>query len=468
MTFEKLSKYFCVAALGLTACTSQPPELGGTATDTENTIAGIVVRSDGTPSANSRVRMARLASKDDPTVIPELQETMTNDSGEFKFETAIADTFQLAVVDSAAKELTYLPKITAESKDFESIKLEKAAILTSVLYYEEITDPEVAVGSHFMVYIPGTPFYQSIFAKDPFSMMVPAGCWWVSFYPGDPQIVVKLQESGVPDTLVYQTLDMKDTLEAGDTLKIGPLNWGTEAKKDTVVEEPEEKIGYLTGVVMDPKGNAVSGAQVQLILDLYAFSFVDGDSTVFKPMASTDSTGRWYLPMPEVVPDDSFRVEIFHFNENKVDGATTSRYVMASEVKGNKDTLFLGVDFIDKPSHLISSVNLVVDKMDTNQSENCMMNSVVIGFKGTSQFVREVTCNPLEIDNVPSGKQELVLYSGDPKVISTIQKNKWPIQHYVAHTFVSVAPNDTLNQQGMTYAPPVLQQGMLYPPASEK
>ena len=61
---------------------------------------------------------------------------------------------------------------------------------------------------------------------------------------------------------------------------------------------------------------------------------------------------------------------------------------------------------------------------------------------------------------MPSGKQELLLYSGDSKVISTLQEAETPIEEYVVSTFVNLPNGDDLEWQGMTYTPPTLPKSV--------
>ena len=137
--------------------------------------------------------------------------------------------------------------------------------------------------------------------------------------------------------------------------------------------------------------------------------------------------------------------------------AGVSRYVLASELKKVKDTLSVGVTELAKPSVLVSGVLVVVDGRDSTQSKNCMANSVVVGLKGTSHFVWEMVCNMLKIEDLPAGGHDIVLYSGDPKVVKTLQNAGVDLEDYVTITHVQLPKNDTLAQQWLTYEPPTLQ-----------
>ncbi len=447
----------------LTACSDSSDSFAGTVTDTGNTLAmvrpvtGAVALSDGRMAVGATVRMAIVEAGDSLQGI-QYVETVTDTKGQFTFDSSLSDTFQLAVIDTGRREVTYFRQTTALSKDLEQISLKKAAVFTGVLYYEEMGEPPVSVGSHFKVFMPGTPFFQSVFAADSFTMLIPAGNWDFAFCPGDPQIISKLQETGVADSLIFRSWTMSDAVKAGDTLFAGPFIWSPFVKADSLIKEEEkiqEKTARISGRVYCKSGKECAGVEVQLITDLYGFGFVEGDNTEFTPQTVTDSMGYWYLPVPEEVPFDSFRVEFRRLNKDStVSEAGLSRYVKKSEVKNLKDTLNIGKKTLARPSALLSGVTLVIDKRDTSQSNNCMAYSVVVGIKGTSHFIRGVTCNMFEIEELPAGTNDIVLYPGDTRVISALQERDAPLKDYVTVTHVELPEDEALKQQWMTYTPP--------------
>lgn len=445
------------------ACSGDNGGVAGTVTDTGNTIAtGVVTRSDGSPAVSALVRIAREPVAEDSLAKMDYLQTKTDSQGVYSFDSVLADTFQLAVIDAEHKEISYKPRAIRNSGAMDSIKLEKAAVFSSILYYENVTEPSVAVGSHFEVFMPGTPFSQSVFAGDSFSMLIPAGSWWFGFCPGDPQIVARLTDSGVADSLIYRTWNMDGKVKSGDTLSKGPFIWSPMMEVDSLIKEEErkkkeKKPAYMSGIVKCNEKKC-SNVQVELITDLYGFNFIDGDSAAFAVQTVTDDDGRWFLPVPDSIPYDSLRMEYRLLDKaGKVTLAGVSRYVLATELKDVKDTLSVGVTELAKPSVLVSGVLVVIDGRDSTQSSNCMANSVVVGLKGTSHFVREMVCNLLKIENLPAGGHDIVLYSGDPKVVKSIQDAGVDMDDYVTITHVQLPKNDTLAQQWLTYEPPTLQ-----------
>lgn len=466
MRLVKFSFAFLMAlGVSLVACSDDKDNgLAGTVTDTGNTIAvnpevaGVVLRTGGAHASNATVRMARILAKSDSLKAPEYIETETDSLGAFAFDTALADTFQLAVIDTVSSQVSYLPRTTVGSGDFDSLKLEKAAVFSSVLYYEESPEQSVAVGSHFKVFLKGTPFYQSVFAGDSFSMLIPAGTWALNFSPFDSAMVSKLEDSGIGDSLIFRTWTMDTKVKAGDTISAGPFIWSPSVAPDSLIKE-EEKIlenkARITGTVYCDSTKPCADVEVQVITDLFGFDFVEGDSLEFKAQTRTDSRGRWYLPVPETVPYDSFRVEYRFMDGSKVTKAGLSRYVKASEVKKiDGDTLSVGKTTLAKPSALNSGVIVVPDKRDSTQSENCSVNLVVVGIKGTSHFIREQTCDMLKMSYLPSGKQDIVLYSGVTKAVKGLLEAKTPLEQFVTVTHVALPTGVSLDQQWLTYTPP--------------
>ena len=473
---------FAAVCAGMLACSSD--HVAGTVTDTGNTIAlgGVVTRSDGSPAVSALVRVASEPAVGDSLVEAEYIETLTDSQGVFSFDSVFADTFQLAVVDAEYQEISYKPRATKNAGKPDSIKLEKAAVFSSVLYYEDMVEPSMAVGSHFKVYVPGTPFSQSVFAGDSFSILIPEGSSWFGFCPGDPQIVARLADSGVADSLIYRTWNIGGEVKSGDTISKGPFIWSPTMEVDSLIKleekkKKEKKPAYLSGVVKCKKDSVCSKVQVQMITDLYGFDFVEGDSTRFVMQTQTDDSGRWFLQVPKSVPYDSLRME-YRLLDDKGDVtlAGLSRYVRASELKDLKDTLLVDSTELTKTSVLVSGVMLAINAATDSaktveeqalnqpdnsiQSDNCKvnsLNSVVVGLKGTSHFVRDVTCNMFKIDNLPAGGHDLVLYSGDPKVVKTLREVGFALDSIVTITHVQLPKGDTLDQQWMTFEPPILK-----------
>ena len=455
---KKFSLLACLAsfAVALIGCSNE--KVAGTVTDTGNTVAvsGVVLRVDGSPASEAMVRMARMAVYDSVLHIPEQIEVVTDSNGVYAFDSALSDTFQLAVIDTSAIEVFYLPRTTLKAKAYDSIQLAKAAVVSSVLYFEEVEDSAVSVGGHFMTCLSGTPFCNDVFAADSFSMLVPEGEWSMEIFPGDSMMVARMQSLGFADSLIYRTLDL-GKVKSGDSVTSGPIVWSTTTGADSLIKESEKEaknVARLSGKVLCKNGNPCADVEVMTIKDIYGFNFTEGDSMQFVAQTTTDSLGRWWLPLPDSLPGDSFRIEFRKLQDDLVTQEGVSRYLTVKEIKNLKDTLKVGEVKLTRPATLVSGVSLVIDRDDTTQSSNCMVNSVVVGIKGTSHFVRDVTCNMLMLSDLPMGEQQVVLYSGDPKVMSTLRKSDIALHYYVTLTPVTLPEGAVQQQQWMTYTPP--------------
>lgn len=455
---KKFSLLACLASLAVSLIGCSNEKVAGTVTDTGNTLAvsGVVLRVDGTPASDAMVRMARMAVYDSVLHVPEQIEVVTDSNGVYAFDSALSDTFQLAVIDTSAVEVFYLPRTTLKAKAYDSIQLAKAAVVTSVLYFEEVEDSAVSVGGHFMTCLSGTPFCNDVFAADSFSMLIPEGEWSVEIFPGDSMMVARMQSLGFADSLIYRTLDL-GKIKAGDSVTSGPIVWSTTTGADSLIKESEKEaknVARLSGKVLCKNGNPCADVEVMLIKDIYGFNFVEGDSMKFEVQTTTDSLGRWWLPLPDSLPGDSFRFEFRKLQDDLVTQAGVSRYLTKKDIENLKDTLKVKDVTLSRPSTLVSRVSLVVDREDSTQSNDCTVNSVVVGIKGTSHFVRDVTCNELSLSDLPSGSQQVVLYSGIPKVIATLRASDVSTDYFVTFTPVSLPEGGTQQVQGMTYTPP--------------
>lgn len=455
---KKLSLLVCLTSLMVAFWGCSNEKVAGTVTDTGNTIAesqvtGVVLRVDGTPAAEAMVRMARMAVFDSVLHVPEQIEVLTDSNGVYAFDSALSDTFQLAVIDTSAVEVFFLPRTTLQAKALDSIKLSKAAVVNFVLYFEDVEDSAISVGGHFMTCLSGTVFCDDVYARDSIYMLIPAGDWNLEFFPADSMTVARMQSLGFADSLIFRNWDL-NKVKAGDTVTPGPFMWSTTTEVDTLIKESEkeaENVARIAGKVFCKNGSPCADVEVMLIKDIYGFNFVEGDSMKFEVQTTTDSLGRWWLPVPDSLPGDSFRVEFRKMQDDLVTQVGLSRYMTKKDIENLKDTLKLKDVTLSQPSALNSGVKLVIDNEDSTQSSDCMVHSVVVGIKGTSHFVRDATCNLNLLTDLPAGSQKVILYSGIPKAVEALRKSDVP---FVSQTSVTLKEMDTQKVLWLTYTPP--------------
>ena len=464
--------------LGLCACSNK--DVAGTATQTENTVAfsGTVYHANGTPAEGVTVRLAMMDQTGAELALPELVETKTNSKGEFRFEDVPADTFQLAVIDESSGEISYLPEALASEESVE-VHLEKGDLVKGNLTYNDSTVASIAVGSHFMVYAAGLPLFASVFAPGDFTLLVPKGYRTVGYCPWDPAVLEVLRQSGVADSLIFREWKIPASSAKGDTLSAGTLVWdlyagsssstarveGSSASKEvsssssmavSSESKTEEVKGWISGQVLCSGTGPCDSVEVMVITDLYGFGF-ESEVLEFDAQARTDSEGRWYLPAPAEVPYDSFRVEYRKLSGGDVALSGLSRYVKKSELEDLKDTLSIGKTSLDKPSWVNVSVRLVINQEDQSQTGFCFANSVVLGIEGTSHFVRTLVCNEYSLIYLPSGDQKLLLYSGDPMVVSSLQEAGESQSSYVTVNYLTLTAGSGQDKLQLTYTPPTVK-----------
>lgn len=419
--------------------------VSGTATDTENTVAGVVSTSSGALASGASVYMvANRVSYSDSLVY---YSTTADDSGKFQFDSTVADTFNLDIRYEAEgdTEVALYAGLTAKTADEVSMELSKPAYLSGFFdFYENL--PYITIGSGFKFNVLGSAVSTNVLAGDSFVVAVAAGSVKFAFAPSDDFIIESLKASGVPDSLIYQGATVE--VASGDTLSLGSFYWSLKMAQIEGYVWPEDYV--LTGYVVDSAGKAVSGANVRLITDIYGLDWaMGGNSTLYEEYAYSDSLGYYELPFPSYIPSDSFRVEA---ETNSMIGV--SNYLKVKNLEEATSNLAFDSIWIDEPSAVSGNVNLVINVDDSTQTSDCLMNGIVVGIVGTGAYQKVVTCDSFELANIPAGDQILVYYTSDQTVLSVLEY--YDVEDYMTFVTVGLAAGDTLVPQGITYTPPSL------------
>ena len=418
-------------------------KVAGTATDTENTIAGTVTLADGSARCGISVRqvVARTASTVD------FIETETDSFGAFAFDSTLADTvnfeFRYNSNDSTLSETQIIRRVSAKSEDSLRVKLQESALVVGELEYTG--NASFLAGSHFMVQLDSTTFSIDVFAPDSFKIALPEGSYSLTILPADSSVITKLRASGYADSTIIRKLSV--TVSAGDTLDVGKLRWDASESEPTQVK-------LLQGVVKSASGKPAKGVSVHVVTDLYGFGVLD--SAAFVTQAVTDSMGVWRVAAPAFdLIDDSFRVEFR--SKDSAGGVLTglSDYIDKDDLEEAKDTLQIPTVTLAEASNFLGSVFLVSEGASTaTQDTLCWAYSIRVGFRGTSNFKTVSSCNSITMVNLPSDYQDLVFYSGDELVIRNLKSGEFDPEDYVKSVRVNLPPGDTLKYQGITYTPP--------------
>lgn len=403
-----------VLALGLYACSR---DVAGTATQTENTVAGNVYHVDGTPAEGAIIRMAMVYAAGAGPRVPEYVESKTNSQGRFSFQKALADTFQLVAADVSSGEIFYLQSMTV-SEDTLEIHLDKGIMVKGTLLHEgEASD------SPLMAYIRSVPIFEPVATNGEFSLLVPEGYRTLEFGPADSAVVERLEQSGMADSLIFREWTMPTSATKGDVLDAGSISWGSLAG-DTPVSKTRAR--YISGE-MDCSGlESCSGAKVFVSVDLFGFDYLAGDSSRYSvrshnffsndgptPDALTDSLGRWVLPAPEELPYDSFRVEYYTDN-----GRGASSYITERDLVGSGDTLFIGKTSLNSLTGQVRIRIRLWEDGEQVSEDDCYDKYVVMGMQGTTFFRKTGTCFDAGTLALTEGDYRLVVYIWDPERVA--------------------------------------------------
>lgn len=449
---------FLIIFLGLFWSCGNSGGISGTATDTGNTIAGVIEKKDGSFASGAVVRMLakRAVLEEDDFNALELRsylETVADSTGAFNFDSTLSDTFDLEVRlmrNEALDEVIYLKNLVIKDTiktDLGSIRLQKAAYVEGLFVYDDVGS-SLSLGAHFQIRVERSSYEASLLSGNDFSIGISAGKQVLFVSPADSFMIRKLLATGLTASDVFQRVEI-DVLE-GDTLNLGTIIWRFPVR-DTVMTEPT--LGRLKGRALNLNGEPLPGVEVRLIDDIYGFRFALGDLQANSLTTVTDNFGYWTLPFPIAV-EDSFRVELNAYQNGVLIETGVSNYLTASALDAKNDTLIFDDVVLYKPASFMGVISLVANPSDPLPTSNCILNSIVVGFKGTSHFVRQITCYSINMDNLPVSSQELIFYTGDHNVLERLQADETPVSTYTQVLSVSLPEGATLYQQGITYTPP--------------
>ena len=421
--------------------------LSGTATDTENTVAGIVLKADSSAAVNVAVRMVTATSTAEI-----LDSTRTDSIGYFKFAHVTADTFNLefrygagdSVLESGHRRAIALKPGEALKLN---VQLSKAAYVMGSLSVTNASG--VNVGS-FSVSEDSSTFGRKMLAGDSFLFVADAGSGTLVIAPADTLVIERLLAKGYPDSLIHQRIPIH--LNAGDTLDIGTCTWKLPAIDSLGILSRK----ILAGVVFDTAGKPAVGVSVHVVTDLYGFSV--SDSATFVTQTVTDSLGRWFLQAPDTsVVDSAFRVEFQYKKSSDAQALVgASDYIMRSALDDDDDTLDVGNVLLNVSASFLGKISLVVGNA-SSEDTLCWNYTIKVGFKGTSHFTRVSACAAISMSSLVPDAQDLVYYSGDDVIVNGLIHGTLSPADYVKSISVSLPTNGgTLENQGLTYTPPTV------------
>lgn len=432
-----LALTFCALILSCTEGT----KVSGTATDTENTIAGTVLLSDSSLAGGVLVR--QVAARSASSLI--YLETVTDSTGSFSFDSTLADTvnmeFRYGAENSGQIQAQLVRSLSVKTAQPLDVRLEDAVRLCGWLDYAG--DTANFAGSHFHVLLDSTTFAVDLFAPDSFEIWVPSGNYSLTILPADTNSVSKMQSAGYADSAIIRKMDI--SVPPGEKLDVGKLRWDPSRK-----EPLRSKV--LQGVVVDENGSPVKGAAVHVVADIYGFGASEKDG--FTTEVISDSEGVWRIAAPaseSVI--DSFRVEARGKDSSGQNLAGVSAYIQKSDLENPADTL--NADTIRLQQSASFRTQLYWTKAP--DSTQCGGGEIRVGFLGTDNFEIVGACGEVFMQDLPSGSQDLVLYVADEQMIRRLKSGEILPGDLVQRVSVGLIAGDTLQYSDLNFAPPEFQ-----------
>jgi hypothetical protein len=466
-----LSVLFATLISILVSCT-QKQQGAGTATDAENTVAGVVVDSQGNPLKNVEVRLVTdslgyliSSSRLSKVASSELDAqgiiliAWTDSLGRFEFpemDSSIAYSLNFRYKDSQgayyARLLLGLQGTEALLADsLRKIGLQRASALEGYLDYHRGTDPRYQFSNHFYATVKGTGIVYSVYAGVPFLLDgIPAGDGReLTIYPADKGMVQYLLTEG----LVLDSMRQKFSLEfmSGDTLQLDSVSWSLPndylgpPPQDTT---PKPTIRLMSGVVINYLNDPVAGAEVRLILDTFGLSYANGFPQSDSLVAITDQEGRWSLPIPSA---SSFNLEFMKANKSAIVGYNIKKRIKAPDLTVTQMT-------IDTVSlRLPASIEGMLRYTEEPDAWIQVGSHFRIGVKGTSRFIDIIAGETFLLQGLPPEQVTLVYYPGDTFLWPKFQEKLGSLVEMVDATApIVLTQDDTLHLQVDTYTLPAL------------
>lgn len=462
---------------GLLSCsTNSSDELAGTATDAENTVAGVVLDSVGAPVAGVEVRLVtdsigfaspvlRLAK----SIALNLDSTgdvrvvFTDSMGHYAFEGVDSSLiFNLSLSYQSLDGIYFASHVASvgyNSPLVRQIQLNHASAASGTLEYVRGTDSRYQFSNHFYATVAGTGRIQSVFAGRPFTITgIPFGYHQLILFPADKGMVQALLDEGLPMDSMVTRLSLQFPL--ADTVELGRVPWKLPAAyqgepppledtTDTAGSGPDPlpEIRTMSGLVLSYLGEPVEGAEVRLVLDTLGFDYADGLPAGDSLVTVTDESGRWTLPIPA---EPAFGLEFLKLN--KADSLVG--YGLLARLR----TPLASVKTMKVDSMVLLQPARIEGMIRYTEEPNAWIDigsHFRIGIKGTTRYVDVIAGQQFSLTGLPSGTQTLVYYPGDSFLWPTFQNELGSMAAMVGSTeFVVLAPGTVQELQVDTYTLP--------------
>lgn len=448
--------FLIAIGLSVLAC-SDEPKVSGTATDTENTIAGVVLDAKGKPVSQVEVRLVTdsiaqsitslgLAKIATSTLI-----TQTDEQGRYIFtDIDSQQIFSLAFISPQSETarsgalLRNLQLSQNASRQYKEVRLVPSIQVSGKLTVVDAGSALVKLKDSFRVAVAGFGESVEIKANESFSFdAIPVGTITFVVYPSDEATIAALVNKGVPKDSLYT----RYTYEINEAKPLTMnLAWRFPLTYRCISLVGDAKC--MSGVVVNHLDDPVEGVEVRVILDSLGFSYVKGYVATDTTVAYTAADGSWILPVPAV---SRFHLEYLKSNKSQVLVGVASHPV--SERKW-----VTGINKLD--SVVIVAPAIIKGKLLYTEEQDAWIavgSHFRVGIKGTSRYKDVLIGQAFELTGLPNGSQTLVEYPGDEYLWPTFQTKLGSLVAMINTTqFVVLTPGIVLEEQVDTYTLPVL------------
>lgn len=447
-------KYSILLALSLAGLLSCSKPVAGTATDTENTVAGVVVDVTGKPVANVDVQLVvdslSLASQ---AVLAKTTTSnrlvTTNEKGEYSFTEVDSQlVFSLSFLSKNTEVtqtalLRNLRLASSESNDYRRVQLSPSKTLSGIVQMENSTGSVAQFDSTFRITIVGSGYYVEAKAGKTFEIPnVPAGLLHIVAYPANTEWMDALVSQGVPrDSLMTRIL--WDSEEQSQT-QLPEMKWSFPYSYRCMTGQGQAKC--MSGVVVNYLDDPVEGVEVRVVLDSLGFSYLKGFEGNDSISTLTSKNGSWILPVPS---SSSFHIEFHKYNKQ-------DSLVGCANLAVKPELNQVGIYEIDTVQIMSpSKLKGMLLYTEEPQAWISLGSHFRVGIKGTTRYMDVLVGQSFELTGLPMGKQSLVEYPGDTYLWPSFEAKLGDLISMTQSTeFVVLTPGVTLEQQVETYTLP--------------
>jgi hypothetical protein len=446
-----------ILTFSLLAC-SDAKKTAGTATDTGNTLSGIVLLENGKPASGVEILVITNKYGFSTQAVNPLSKksaelvNVVYSEADGSYEMPLPESeFSLQFTLRKDNEvlgialLTELDPLRFEEQDVPEVQLGKPASIQTQLNFKTTGEPLADFGGHYRVGVMGSNLFYEVMVGEPFLMEnLPSGEVTLVYYPANEYLITRLESQGVSRQSLIKTL----------TLELSP-NQTSELPQLLYTLPPEAVKNTLFGTVVDSAGNPVPGVFVHVITDPWGFYtsseyFPGGKSVV---VDTTDSSGQYSF----TIPDTLFNIE---FIQTQSDSDSTWISGVALLKDHDPADYQAGDNLADVELSVPAEVHGILSYAEEYSGVYDFGNHFRVGIAGTSRYIDVIPGELFVITGLYAGSpsdpspQVLVAYPADRYLLGRAQEEGVPLVDFILQTDITLFAGQSYQMQGITYSLP--------------